>query len=171
MNSAADRDELERRGAAWTAREIAQQPAVWKATGQMLRTAAPAVRAFLAPLLSRHDLRIILTGAGSSSFLGRCLQPLLLGALDRRVEALPTTDLVAGPRQYLQREVPTLLRRFQPIVACVESAQLIDDVHRYCDEHDPDTDEDQTPLWRVRPDDEAGSSVGAAHAGQRMTSR
>jgi tagatose-6-phosphate ketose/aldose isomerase len=112
MSSALDASELERRGAAWTAREIAQQPTVWRATEQMLRAAAPAVRAFLAPLLSRHDLRIILTGAGSSSFLGRCLQPLLLRALDRRVEAIPTTDLVVGPQQYLQRAVPTLLVSF-----------------------------------------------------------
>jgi len=102
----------EQRGASWTAREIQQQPAVWRATAETLRGLAPAVQAFLAPLLAQRDLRIILTGAGSSSFLGRCLQPLLLAGLNRRVEAIATTDLVAGPRQYLQRDVPTLLVSF-----------------------------------------------------------
>ena len=97
MSSVLDASELERRGAAWTAREIAQQPTVWRATEQMLRAAAPAVRAFLAPLLSRHDLRIILTGAGSSSFLGRCLQPLLRSS--RRLRQQPWVPRwCPGPR-------------------------------------------------------------------------
>jgi tagatose-6-phosphate ketose/aldose isomerase len=107
-----DPGELERRGAQWTAREIEQQPAVWQATATMLRDLAPAARTFLGPLLARRELRIILSGAGSSAFLGRCLQPLLLAALDRRVEALATTDLVAAPQRYLQRDVPTLLVSF-----------------------------------------------------------
>jgi tagatose-6-phosphate ketose/aldose isomerase len=106
-----DAREQERKSS-WTAREIEQQPAVWHATAQALQAVAPAAQAFLAPLLAQRDLRIILTGAGSSSFLGRCLQPLLLPGLNRRVEAIATTDLVVGPRQYLQRDVPTLLVSF-----------------------------------------------------------
>ena len=127
--------ELDRRGGAWTAREIRQQPEVWKATQELIRGEAPAVRAFLAPLLARPDLRIILTGAGSSAFIGRCLQPELLAALGRRVEVLATTDLVAGPTQYLQPEVPTLLVSFARSGSSPESVaatELADDVVRDC---------------------------------------
>jgi len=51
------RAELESAGGIWTAREIAQQPAVWtKIAGVMTREAA-ALRAFLDPLLERRDQR------------------------------------------------------------------------------------------------------------------
>jgi tagatose-6-phosphate ketose/aldose isomerase len=113
MNALAQQtEEFARCGATWTVREIAQQPATWRSTEERLRTAGPTLSAFLAPLLAKRDLRIILTGAGSSAYIGRCLAPELLAGLDRRVEAIATTDLVAGPRLYLQRETPTLLVSF-----------------------------------------------------------
>jgi tagatose-6-phosphate ketose/aldose isomerase len=126
--------ELERLGGASTAREIAQQPAVWLATEQLLGEQQQAIHAFLAPLLARPELRIILTGAGSSAYIGRCLQPDLLAGLQRRVEALATTDLVAGPDRYLQRGIPTLLVSFarsgsspESVAATELADQLIDD--------------------------------------------
>jgi tagatose-6-phosphate ketose/aldose isomerase len=128
--------ELERRGGASTAREIAQQAAVWLATEKLLRQQRPALQSFLAPLLARPELRIVLTGAGSSAYIGRCLQPDLLAGLQRRVEAIATTDLVAGPRQYLQRDVPTLLVSFarsgsspESIAATELSDRMIADCH------------------------------------------
>ena len=53
--------------------------------------------AFSRPCWRSTDLRIILTGAGSSAFIGECLAPLLLQQLGRRVEAIATTDLLSGP--------------------------------------------------------------------------
>lgn len=107
-----DETTLNRAGALWTAREIAQQPASWRRTQDLLRQHAALISGFLTPLLAKPDLRIILTGAGSSGFIGGCLAPLLLRRLDRRVEAIPSTDLLSGPRQYFQQDVPTLLVSF-----------------------------------------------------------
>ena len=107
-----DETELNRAGAFWTAREIAQQPASWLRTQELLRAHAKQIAGFLDPLLAKQDLRIILTGAGSSAFIGECLEPLLLNRLHRRVEAIATTDLLSGPLQYFQRDVPTLLVSF-----------------------------------------------------------
>lgn len=128
---------LQSAGALWTAREIAQQPASWLRTQDLVRQHAAATAAFLAPLLARRDLRIILTGAGSSAFIGECLAPELLLRLGRRVEAIATTDLLSGPRRYLQRDVPTLLVSFgrsgssPESVAVVEVAeQLLDECHQ-----------------------------------------
>jgi tagatose-6-phosphate ketose/aldose isomerase len=103
---------LAERGAAWTAREIEQQPRSWERTQKMLDARAHEVNAFLRPLLARENLRVILTGAGSSAYIGECLAPSLLRALNRRVEAIATTDLISGPREYLQKDVPTLLVSF-----------------------------------------------------------
>jgi len=105
-------EQLEARGAGWTAREIRQQPAMWAATEEVVRALRPRAEAFLAPLLARTDLRVIFAGAGSSDYIGRSLAPDVLAGLNRRAEAIATTDLVAGGAQLLQRDVPTLLVSF-----------------------------------------------------------
>src|SRR5271155_2515626 len=118
--------DLSRAGALWTAREIAQQPASWMRTLDVIREHAASIAGFLAPLLTRPDLRIILTGAGSSAFIGECLAPLLLRRLDCRVEAIATTDLLSGPMQYMQRDVPTLLVSFGRSGSSPESVAVVD---------------------------------------------
>jgi tagatose-6-phosphate ketose/aldose isomerase len=117
---------LNRAGALWTAREIAQQPASWLRTESLVREHAEDAAAFLGPLLARADLRIILTGAGSSAFIGECLAPLLLRRLGRRVEAIATTDLLSGPSQYFQRDVPTLLVSFGRSGSSPESVAVVE---------------------------------------------
>ena len=111
-----DPTELARQGGAHTAREIAHQPAVWTALHEQLQAERPSLDAFLQPLLALPDLRIVLTGAGSSAFIGQCLAPALLRLLGARpglrVEAVATTDIVSGPDQCLQPAVPTLLVSF-----------------------------------------------------------
>jgi len=104
--------ELESAGGIWTAREIAQQPAVWPKIHSQLNGDAGALQAFLRPLLDRKDLRIILTGAGTSAFIGECLAPAVKQATRLRVEAIATTDLVGSPDPWLDESVPTLLVSF-----------------------------------------------------------
>lgn len=105
-------DYLEARGAGWTAREIAQQPAIWRRTGTMVRSRRAEVDAFLRPLLEHPDLRVVLTGAGTSAFVGEILAPALSRRLKRRVEAVATTDIVSNPEEYLAEDLPTLLVSF-----------------------------------------------------------
>jgi tagatose-6-phosphate ketose/aldose isomerase len=118
--------ELEAAGAAWTAREILQQPALWCEIEALMRREAPRVRAFLDPLLARPHLRIVLTGAGTSAYTGECLAPALTRALGRRVEAIATTDLVADPHGGLVRGVPTLLVSFARSGNSPESAAALE---------------------------------------------
>nr|WP_314435232.1 SIS domain-containing protein [uncultured Brevundimonas sp.] len=104
--------DLERLGGLWTAREIAHQPAMLRETQAMLLARQAEIEAFLQPLLIQPDLRIILTGAGTSAFAGECLAPMLSARLGRRVEAVATTDLVSAPRLYFEADTPTLLVSF-----------------------------------------------------------
>ena len=53
----------------------------------------------------------MLTGAGTSAYIGECLAPAL-ATWAARVDAIPTTDLVASPQSYLSRSTPTLLVSF-----------------------------------------------------------
>ena len=96
----------------WTAREISQQPVVWTKIDALMSGAASTTQAFLAPLLARRDLRIVLTGAGTSAFVGECLAAPLRRTTQLRVDAVATTDLVGSPASCLEPEVPTLLVSF-----------------------------------------------------------
>jgi len=95
-----------------TVREILQQPDVWREALDNLLRNADALDAFLAPLLARPNLRIVLTGAGTSAFVGSIAAPALSRLLDRRVDAIATTDIVSNPRVYFAEDLPTLLVSF-----------------------------------------------------------
>ena len=127
--------QLDAAGAGLTAREIAQQPGIWPEIEALVAHQRAALDAFLDPLLARSDLRIVLTGAGTSAFIGECLAPAMLGA-GWRAEAVPTTDLVSGPQQFLQPAVPTLLVSFgrsgnspESVAAVALADQLVDEVY------------------------------------------
>jgi len=104
--------ELQERGAGHTAREIAQQPQLWREVERAVEARRAEAAAFLRPLLAREDVRIILTGAGTSAFAGEVLAADLGRHLGRRVEAIATTDLVSNPREHLSGDQPTLLVSF-----------------------------------------------------------
>jgi tagatose-6-phosphate ketose/aldose isomerase len=128
-------ERLDAAGAGLTAREIAQQPAVWPEIDALVTRQRAALDAFLGPLLARAELRIVLTGAGTSAFIGECLTPAMLGK-GWRAEAVPTTDLVSGPRSFLQPKVPTLLVSFgrsgsspESLAAVTLADQLVSEVY------------------------------------------
>lgn len=96
----------------WTEEEIRQQPAVWQETVNMLEAIRVQIDTFITPLLKEPDLRIILTGAGSSAFIGDVLAPKLSRTLSVPVSAIATTDIVSDPISYLPSHCPLLLISF-----------------------------------------------------------
>jgi len=96
----------------WTAREIAQQPACLQAAQASIAAQSADLEAFLAPIIADQAARIVLTGAGSSDFIGQVLAPTLNATLRCRVEAIATTDIVSAPSLYLDPAAPTLLVSF-----------------------------------------------------------
>jgi len=117
----------------WTRREIAQQPETLRATQAILNAEKAAIEAFVTPLLADPRTRIVLTGAGTSAFIGECLAPWLSGLLDRPVEAIATTDIVASPALYLRRDAPTLLVSFGRSGSSPESVAAVDLVDAHVD--------------------------------------
>jgi tagatose-6-phosphate ketose/aldose isomerase len=112
--------------------EIGQQPDAWR---EVAARSDERAAEFLRDVTGRADLRIILTGAGSSAFAGDIAAPALRRHLNRRVDAVATTDIVASPLDYLERHTPTLLVSFArsgnspESVATTELAdELVDDV-------------------------------------------
>ena len=130
-----DETTLEKLGGLWTAREIEQQPEMLRQTQGLLVAQQKEIEAFLAPLLARK-VRIVLTGAGTSAFIGDCLAPALSAKLKQRVEAIPTTDFSCAPQLYFESDTPTLLVSFgrsgnsPESVAAVELAdRFVTDLH------------------------------------------
>ena len=112
--------------------EIGQQPDVWR---EVAKRCDPTVAEFLDLITSRLDVRIILTGAGSSAFAGDIAAPALRRHLGRRVEAIPTTDIVASPRDYLEPHTPTLMVSFgrsgnspESLATTQLADELVDDI-------------------------------------------
>src|SRR5689334_24663421 len=92
-----------------TIAEIGQQPDTWREVGGL---SDDDIAGFLREVLNRPNLRVILTGAGSSAFAGDIAAPALRRHLRLRVEAIPTTSIVANPTDYLERATPTLMVSF-----------------------------------------------------------
>jgi len=59
--------QIEAAGAHWTAREVLQQPRIWPEIEALIEREATRLSKFSKPLLKRPELRILLTGAGTSA--------------------------------------------------------------------------------------------------------
>ncbi|MGI4896463.1 MAG: SIS domain-containing protein [Janthinobacterium lividum] len=112
---AGEEADIAARGGSATATEISQQPEVWCDVAEVVRHREQEVRSFLDPLLAHPGSRIVLSGAGTSAFVGAVLAPALARALGRRVDAVATTDVVSNPREVFAEDVPTLF------VSCARS--------------------------------------------------
>jgi len=81
-----------------TATEIEAQPDVWRKTCGIVESALPSIKTFL-----NGSRRLLLSGAGSSHYVGLSLAPLLSSAFDH-VEAIPSTEILMDPESAFPRE-------------------------------------------------------------------
>ena len=105
-------ENLAERNAIFTAEEIAQQPEVWQKTIEQVRGVRVQIERLIEDVTSEGEFDIILTGAGTSEYVGRCLYPAVLQRLSGRVHAIGTTDIVASPELFISPDRNTLLVSF-----------------------------------------------------------
>lgn len=110
----------------WTEKEIRQQPASWIRSLKNIERQRSDIDTFLAPLLQTSDLQIVLTGAGTSAFIGDIIAPWLSRHSGRNFVAVPTTDLVTNPADYLSPQRPALLISFARSGNSPESVAAVD---------------------------------------------
>lgn len=96
----------------WTETEIRQQPDCWMSALHSIDSQRAALDEFLSPLLAQDNLNIILTGAGTSAFIGEMISSVLHRHTSKRVTAIATTDIVTNPDDYLPQNQPVLLISF-----------------------------------------------------------
>ena len=96
----------------YTSLEIFGQPTLWWDVYQLMMERKEGIEDFLEPILQKENVEIILTGAGSSAFIGEAAQGLVQKNLGRLTKAIATTDIVTHPELNFRKEVPTLLISF-----------------------------------------------------------
>ena len=135
------KEELLELGAEITTREIYQQPDVWKEAFEAYQAKREEIAAFLKGIADKQDyIKVILTGAGTSAYVGDTLVPYFKEVYDERkwnFNAIATTDIVANPETYLKKDVATVLVSFArsgnspESVATVDLAKaLVDDLYQ-----------------------------------------
>ncbi len=117
----------------FTSSEIARQPETWKETWRQIREENEKLTHFLQKVLTHEKLNIVLTGAGSSAFIGDVVAPTWKKYLNRPVQAIPTTDLVTHFEDYIVTESPLLLISFARSGNSPESTAAINRADTFCE--------------------------------------
>lgn len=124
------KEDLIELGAEITTREIYQQPQVWQTAFENYKAQSDKIVAFLNGIGEKHDyIKVILTGAGTSAYVGETLLPYFRKIYDERkwnFNAIATTDIVANPLAYLHKEVTTILVSFARSGNSPESVAVVD---------------------------------------------
>ena len=124
------KEDLIELGAEITTREIYQQPQVWQTAFENYKAQSDEIVAFLNGIGKKHDyIKVILTGAGTSAYVGETLLPYFRKIYDERkwnFNAIATTDIVANPLAYLHKEVTTILVSFARSGNSPESVAAVD---------------------------------------------
>ena len=114
----------------YTFDEIHQQPAMWRKELKALLSAKAEVSAFMHKYLT-PDTDIVLTGAGTSAFIGDALCPVMRG-MWRNVRSVPTTDIVTHAKYLLDAERPLLLISFARSGNSPESVAAVNLANKVC---------------------------------------
>ena len=115
----------------FTIHEIYQQPATWRKTCAQLAACKDELQKFLDQVVKAEDFDIVLTGAGTSEFVGNSLYHALNKKYDFKVKSYASTDIVPSPEDTLSRTKPTLLVNFgrsgnsPESVGNVEAAEVV----------------------------------------------
>ena len=115
----------------FTIHEIYQQPATWRKTCAQLAACKDELQKFVDQVVKAPDFDIVLTGAGTSEFVGNSLYHALNKKYDFKVKSYASTDIVPTPEETLSRTKPTLLVNFgrsgnsPESVGNVEAAEVV----------------------------------------------
>ncbi|MFZ1290049.1 MAG: SIS domain-containing protein [Melioribacteraceae bacterium] len=127
-------NELKKKGAIYTANEIFGQPELWLKTWDLIVENSLDIKKYLNKILEKQNLQIVLTGAGTSAFIGEVLEGPFQKHTNRSSRAIATTNLVTHPELYLLKNKPTLLISFARSGNSPESCKAVELAKSYCNE-------------------------------------
>ncbi len=115
-----------------TAKEIAQQPRIWQKTWQLVHDKKEQLGAFLGTAFTEKSLTVVLTGAGTSAYIGNVLQGPFQKNTNKTTTAIATTDLILHPEQYFNKKA-TLLISFARSGDSPESVAAVNIADEFCE--------------------------------------
>lgn len=124
-------EQMKKTLSSFTLKEIYQQPKTWLKTLNQIKESKQAIQSFIDKVIKCDDFDVILTGAGTSEFIGNSLYSYLNKELNYKVKSYGTTDIVATPENYLSKTKPTLLVSFgrsgnsPESIGAVEAASVV----------------------------------------------
>lgn len=124
-------EQMKETSSTFTVHEIYQQPATWRKTCAQLAACKDELQKFLDQVVKAEDFDIVLTGAGTSEFVGNSLYHALNKKYNFKVKSYASTDIVPNPEDTLSRTKPTLLVNFgrsgnsPESVGSVEAAEVV----------------------------------------------
>ena len=124
-------EQMKETSSTFTIHEIYQQPATWRKTCAQLAACKDELQKFVDQVVKTPDFDIVLTGAGTSEFVGNSLYHALNKKYDFKVKSYASTDIVPNPEDTLSRTKPTLLVNFgrsgnsPESVGSVEAAEVV----------------------------------------------
>jgi tagatose-6-phosphate ketose/aldose isomerase len=105
-------EELRDKGGYYTATEICNQPEIWQKVYDKVLSEKDNIQAFTNEFLQNEKLNVILTGAGTSAFIGLSLLGTYKRSWHHFTSCVSTTDMVSHPLDYLYPDVPTVIISF-----------------------------------------------------------
>jgi len=126
--------DLKQKGAIYTANEINGQPELWIKTWDLIVKHSSFLKMYLGNIYEKENIQIILTGAGTSAYIGEVLEGPFQKYTNRTARAIPTTDIVTHPDLYFLKDKPTLLISFARSGNSPESCKAVELAKLCCDE-------------------------------------
>lgn len=109
----------------FTELEIWGQPDLWLKLWKKFQLIKNELKDYLKNIVNNTDISIILTGAGTSAFIGDVLLGAFNKNIDNPISAVATTDLVTHPELYFNKNKKYLLISFARSGNSPESSQVI----------------------------------------------
>ena len=126
-------EKMQETSSVFTLQEIYQQPSTWRKTCAQLAACKDELQAFLDKVVKADDFDIVLTGAGTSEFVGNSLFQALSQKYNHKVKSYGTTDIVPAPENFLSRTKPTILVSFGRSGNSPESIGAVDAAEVVCE--------------------------------------
>lgn len=132
MNNSEITDQTLLSAGAHTRKEIWGQPDLWQKVFEKVKVEKDSLSSFINDAVSNKNLNIILTGAGSSAFIGLSLVGTFKRNLKIQTNAVATTDLVTHPLDYLNTDQPLFLISFARSGNSPESVAAVSIADQIC---------------------------------------
>ncbi|MEM3041257.1 MAG: SIS domain-containing protein [Nitrososphaerota archaeon] len=125
--------ERREKGIEYTPAEIESQPRLWMKNFEMLKEKEEEIKQFIETnVFSKASPMVILSGAGSSAFIGVAVQNLMRQMWQIDVDAKPTTDIVTHWDSIFLKQKDNLLVSFSRSGNSPESIGAFNLANRFC---------------------------------------